>query len=158
MNFMAETIINVLVEGGKASAGPPLGPALGQAGVNVGQVVAEINKSTKQFEGIRVPVKVIIDVSTKTFRVEIGKPPVSALILKEIKAQRGAKIKDEKVGNITLEQMKKIVEIKNDQIYGLDLKAKIKQIAGTCKSMGVTCEGMDPKEFIKKIDNGEIKL
>ncbi len=155
---MADTIINVLIEGGKATGGPPLGPALGQAGVNVGQVVAEINKKTKEFEGIKVPVKIIINPDTKEFKIEVGKPPVSALILKEIHVQKGAKTKEEIIGDISLEQIKKIIEVKNDQIYGKDLKAKVKQVLGTCKSMGVTCNGMDPKEVIKKIDNGEIQL
>ena len=80
---MAETI-EVLVEGGKASAGPPLGPALGPLGVNVMQVVNAINEKTKHFDGMKVPVKVIVDPKTKGFEIEVGTPPVTALILKEL--------------------------------------------------------------------------
>jgi large subunit ribosomal protein L11 len=75
--------VSVLVEGGKASAGPPLGPALGPLGVNVGQVVAQINEETKQFAGMRVPVIVKVNPTNRTFTLVVGRPPVAALLLKE---------------------------------------------------------------------------
>ena len=105
---MSEVTINGLIEGGKATGGPPFGPALGPLGVNINAIIAEINKKTEGFSGIKVPVKVIVDSATKSFKVEIGAPPTSALILKEIGVAAGAKAKDEVVGNITLEQVKKI--------------------------------------------------
>ncbi|MCL5429882.1 MAG: 50S ribosomal protein L11 [Candidatus Marsarchaeota archaeon] len=154
---MGEVTISGLIEGGKASGGPPFGPALGPLGVNVNAVIAEINTKTKQFEGIKIPVKVLINPATKTFRVEVGSPPTSALILKEIGVASGAKTKDEVVGNITLDQVKKIAKSKEAQIYGKSMAAKVKQILGTCKSMGVKCENEDPRTIIKKIDSGEIK-
>ncbi|MGC9149772.1 MAG: 50S ribosomal protein L11, partial [Candidatus Micrarchaeia archaeon] len=104
-------IINLLVEGGKATSGPPLGPALGPLGVDVQKVVDEINKKTKEFEGMKVNVKVIVN-EKKEINIEVGTPPTSALILKEIGAQKGAKSKDEIPGNITLEQVVKIAKIK----------------------------------------------
>lgn len=155
---MAESTIEGLVEGGKASAGPPFGPALGPMGVNINNVIDEINKKTAGLSGIKVPVKVIVDTSTKSFRIEVGMPPTSALILKEINIQKGAKDKTETVGNITIEQAKKVAESKSESLYGMSLKDKVKQVIGTCKSMGITCENMDPKEAILKIDSGEIKL
>ena len=79
---MAQTV-DALVEGGKASAAPPLGPALGPLGVNIGQVVAEINKKTADFKGMQVPVKVIIDTDTKEFEIKIGTPPAAELIKQE---------------------------------------------------------------------------
>ncbi|MGC8568265.1 MAG: 50S ribosomal protein L11 [Candidatus Micrarchaeia archaeon] len=148
---MAETIISSLIEGGKASGGPPLGLSLGPLGVNLNAIVAEINSKTKDFEGIRVPVKIIVDTSTKAYKVEVGLPPTSALILKELGLQHGAKTKDEIVGNLTKEQIEKIAKTKSEQIYGKDLNAKMKQVAGTCKSLGVTCEGESPKAFIQKL-------
>ncbi|HDJ50955.1 MAG TPA: 50S ribosomal protein L11, partial [Thermoprotei archaeon] len=81
---MPKQVIEVLVEGGKATPGPPLGPALGPLGVNVAQVVKAINEATKEFEGMKVPVKVIVDVATRQFEIEVGLPPTSALILKEL--------------------------------------------------------------------------
>ena len=99
---MAEVIISGLVEGGKATGGPPFGPALGPLGVNINAVIAEINDKTKQYAGIKIPVKVIVDTGTKSARVEVGAPPTSALILKELNIQAGAKTKDETVGSETI--------------------------------------------------------
>ena len=76
--------ISALVSGGEASAGPPLGPALGPMGINVLQVVNTINEKTKEFHGMKVPVKVDVDPDTKKFNVEVGVPPTTALIAKEV--------------------------------------------------------------------------
>ncbi len=154
---MSEVTINGLIEGGKATSGPPFGPALGPLGVNVANIIAEINSKTKAFEGIKIPVKVIVDSTTKAFRVEIGAPPTSALILKEIGVAKGAKTKDEVVGNITIEQIKKVAQAKESTLYG-PLKSKVKQVIGTCKSMNVTVEGVDAKQALKKVESGEIKV
>ena len=75
--------VSALVTGGEASAGPPLGPALGPLGINVLQVVNTINDKTKDFSGMKVPVKVEVDPDTKKFTVEVGIPPTTALIAKE---------------------------------------------------------------------------
>jgi large subunit ribosomal protein L11 len=152
-----ESIVEGLIEGGKASGGPPLGPALGPLGVNINAIIGEINEKTKEFAGIRVSVKVIVDTDTKKYRVEVGTPSTSALILKELKIQKGAKAKDEVVGNITIDQIKRIANVKSS-MYGRDLKSKVKQVLGTCKSMGITCEGENPKSIMEKLDSGEIKL
>ncbi len=155
---MPETIISGLIAGGKATSGPPFGPALGPLGVNISKIIEEINDKTKQFDGINVPVKVIIDTATKTYKVEVGMPPTSALILKELGIKLGAKAKGEIVGNLTLAQAKNVANAKDTRIYGKTLGAKVNQVLGTCKSMGVTCEGEDPRAIIKKINSGEIKL
>ena len=80
---MAKETVDALITGGKATAAPPLGPALGPKGVNIGKVVADINTKTKDFAGMQVPVKVIIDTDTKEFEIKIGTPPASGLIKKE---------------------------------------------------------------------------
>ena len=154
---MADVTIAGLIEGGKATGGPPFGPALGPLGVPVNNIIAEINNKTKQFEGIKIPVKVIVNSETKEFRVEVGSPPTSALILKELGIASGAKTKDEVVGNLTLEQVKKIAKAKEASIYGKTMEAKMKQVLGTCKSMGVKCENEDPRETIKKLTAGQLK-
>jgi large subunit ribosomal protein L11 len=155
---MAEVTITGLVEGGKATGGPPLGPALGPLGVPINDIIKEINEKTKSFEGLKIPVKVIVDNSTKKFRIEVGAPSTSALILKEVGAQTGAKTKEESIGNISIEQAKKIAKAKEQTMYGGSIAARVKQVLGTCKSMGVKCENEDPKIIIKKIDSGEIKV
>lgn len=154
---MSEITISGLVEGGKATSGPPFGPALGPLGVNINEIVSEINEKTKQFSGIKIPVKVHVDSVAKTYKVEVGAPPTSALIIKALGIASGAKTKDEIVGNITMEQVKKIAESKEAKLYGKTLGQRINQVLGTCKSMGVTCEGENPRDIIKKINSGELK-
>jgi large subunit ribosomal protein L11 len=154
---MADVVINGLIEGGKATTGAPFGPALGPLGVNIAGIVAEINDKTKAYEGIKVPVKVVVNPATKKYTVEIGSPPTSALILIEIHAQKGAKSKEESPGDITIEQVKKVASAKDEKLYG-DMKSKVKQVLGTCKSMNVKCEGKDAREIIMKINSGEIKI
>jgi len=151
--------IQSLVEGGKATPGPPLGPALGPLGVNAKQVVDEINKKTKDFEGLRVPVSVVVDSTTKKFEIVVGTPPVSALIVKELGVEKGAKGEanvqgKETIGNISLDQIIKIVQMKKDVLLSKNLKSAVKEVLGTCLSMGVTCEGKSPKEIIKEINKG----
>ena len=152
---MAETIES-LVDGGKASAGPPLGPALGPLGVNIMQVINTINEKTKQFEGMKVPVKVIVNPKTKEFTIEVGTPPASSLILKEMGKEKGSgKASTHKIGNLTVDQAINVAKMKFDKLLGNDLKHKVKEVIGTCISMGVTVEGKDPREIQKAIDEGE---
>ena len=80
---MGKLTVESLIEGGKATAAPPLGPALGPTGVNIGQVVQEINKKTDAMKGMQVPVKVTIDDETKEFTIEIGTSPDAEVITKE---------------------------------------------------------------------------
>ena len=155
---MAEVVISSLVDGGKASAGPPLGPALGPLGVNINEIIGQINEKTKAFEGIKIPVKVIVDAGTKKFRIEVGSPTTSALRMKELGISSGAKTKEEVVGNLTLDQVKKIAGSKEATMYGNTLADRVKQILGTCKSMGVNCDNESPMAMIKKISSGEVKV
>jgi len=152
---MAEKL-EVLVDGGKATPGPPLGPALGPMGVNVIQVVNAINEKTKAFMGMKVPVTLLVDSKTKSFEIKVGTPPVSALVLKEIGMEKGSgSPKATKVGNLTVEQVQKIAEMKKDSMLGKDKKSRFKEVVGTCVSMGVTVDGKDPKQIIKEIEKGE---
>ena len=155
MNTMAEKL-EVLVDGGKATPGPPLGPALGPMGVNVIQVVNAINEKTKAFAGMKVPVTLIVDSKTKAFEIKVGTPPVSALILKEIGMEKGSgSPKATKVGNLTVEQVQKVAEMKKDSMLGKDKKSRFREVVGTCVSMGVTVDGKDPKQIMKDIDKGD---
>ncbi|MDE1845781.1 MAG: 50S ribosomal protein L11 [Candidatus Micrarchaeota archaeon] len=155
---MADVVINGLIEGGKATGGPPFGPALGPLGVNVSGIIAEINAKTKAFEGMKIAVKVTVNPSTKAFTVDVGSPSTSALILKELGIPKGAKNKEEVVGNITIEQVKNVAKAKDAQLYGNTMADKVKQVLGTCKSMNITCEGVGAMEMIAKINSGEIKV
>lgn len=142
---MADTV-EVLVEGGRATPGQPLGPALGPLGVNIPKIVAEINNKTRAFDGMKVPVKIIIDSKTKDFEVKVGTPPTSSLISKELGVEKGSgSPKASKIGNLSIAQAIKIAEMKGDSLMGKDLKMRVLEVVGTCTSMGVTIEGMEPK-------------
>jgi len=148
--------IEALVEGGKASAGPPLGPALGPLGVNIMQIINAINDKTKQFDGMKVPVKVIVDPKTKDFEIEVGTPPASSLILKELNLEKGSgSAGTHKIGDLTIDQAIKVAKMKYDNLLGRELKQKTKEIIGTCVSIGITVEGKKPTEIQKAIDEGE---
>jgi len=148
-------IVEVLVEGGKATPGPPLGPAIGPLGLNVKQVVDRINEATKDFTGMQVPVKIIVDPVTRQFDVEVGTPPVSQLIKKELGLEKGSSEPTRTiVGNLTMEQVVRIARAKKQQMLAADLKAAAKEVIGTALSMGVTIEGKDPREVQKEIDEG----
>ena len=106
---------------------------------------------------MKVPVKVIIDPSTKDFEVEVGTPPVSALILKELKIEKGSANQNESVGNLSIDQVKKIAEMKST-LQGGTLRARMKEILGTCMSMGIKVEEKHPIDVQKEIDEGKYKL
>jgi len=153
---MAKETVEALVEGGKASAAPPLGPALGPTGINIGQVVSEINKKTADFKGMKVPVKVIIDTDTKEFTIEIGTPPAAQLIKKEAGVDKGAgNPLTDKVADLKIEQIIKISNMKQDALLGNDTKARVREIVGTCQSMGIMVEGKPAYEALKEIAEGK---
>ena len=149
-------VINVLVTGGEASAGPPLGPALGPLGVNVLGIVNEINRQTADFKGMRVPVKVEVDKETKQFVISVGTPTTSALIAKESGIAKGsAKPNLEFVGELTMDKVINIAKSKIAGSYAANTRSAVKEVVGSCVSMGVKIEGKDPREFMKEIDAGQ---
>lgn len=153
---MATESIEQLVNGGKATAAPPLGPALGPMGVNIGQVIQVINEKTKAFAGMQVPVTIVVDKDTKEFEITVGTPPASALIKKEAGIEKGSgSPKTEKVADLVIEQIIKIAKMKEDALLGATLKERVKEIIGTCVSMGVLVEGIEAKETIKDVDAGK---
>jgi len=128
---------------------------LGPLGLNVMAVVNKINELTKDFAGMRVPVKVIVDVEKKTFEVEVGTPTTAALIVKELKVQKGAgQPGRENIGNLSMEQVIKIALTKKEDIKAKTLKGAIKSVLGTALSMGVLVENKSPKDVQKEIDKG----
>ncbi len=152
---MPTQTVEALVEGGKASAGPPLGPALGPLGINVGQIIAEINKKTALFAGMQVPVKVNVDTATKAFNVTVGTPPASGLVKKEAGIEKGSSnpLMD-KVADLRIEQIIKIAKMKEGQLLGKGLKSKIKEVLGTCNSMGILVEGKPAVDIIRMVNEG----
>lgn len=152
---MAEKL-EVLVDGGKATPGPPLGPALGPLGVNIVEVLKAINEKTKSFEGMKVPVTLVIDPKTKAYTIEVGTPPTSALIMKETRVEKGSGDAGKtKVGNLTIAQAIRIANMKADAMLAKSLKARVLEVIGTCVSMGVTVDGRPVKEVSRDIKAGK---
>jgi len=149
-------VVEALVSGGQATAGPPLGPALGPLGVNVLVIVNKINEITKHYSGMKVPVKITVDVETKEFEVSVGTPTTSALIVSELGIEKGSgKPNTEKIGNLSMEQVMRIAKVKGAELLAKNLKTAVKEVLGSCLSMGVTVEDKDPREVQREIDEGK---
>jgi len=149
-------VVELLVSGGQATAGPPLGPALGPLGINILLVVNKINELTKDYAGMKVPVKVAVDTEDKTFEVTVGVPTAAALVVSELKVEKGSGTPNTvKVGDLSMDQVLRIARIKRAELLAGDLKSAAKEVLGTCVSMGVTVEGKDPREVQKEIDAGK---
>ena len=148
--------VSSLVTGGEATAGPPLGPALGPMGVNILQIISAINEQTKEFQGMKIPVTVSVDADTKKWEVEVGIPSASALLLKDAGIQKGSGTSGtEWVGEVSADTIAKIAKVKLETSYASSLKSVAKQIVGTCVSLGIKVEGKTPKEFTAEIDEGK---
>lgn len=151
---MAEQV-EVLVPGGKATAGPPIGPALGPLGINVKQVVDDINKQTADFNGMQVPVTITVD-DKKNVSISVGIPPTTALLKKEAGVVKGsAEPNSNFVGDLPMEAVVRIARMKLNDMLSYELKTAVKEVVGTCVSVGVTVEGRKPKEVLAAIDAGE---
>ncbi|MDS0282912.1 50S ribosomal protein L11 [Haloarcula onubensis] len=151
---MAGTI-EVLVPGGQANPGPPLGPELGPTPVDVQAVVQQINDETGAFDGTEVPVTVEYD-DDGSFTIEVGVPPTAELVKDEAGFDTGSgEPHEEFVADLTVDQVMQIAEQKQSDLLAYDLKNAAKEVVGTCTSLGVTIEGNDPREFKERIDEGE---
>ncbi|MGQ9781312.1 MAG: 50S ribosomal protein L11 [Nitrososphaeria archaeon] len=148
-------VVNVLVTGGEANAGPPLGPALGPLGVNVVAIVKEINEMTKEYSGMRVPVYVEVDTETKAFNIRVGIPTVSALLAKEAGIPKGAGTTGKDyVGNITFEQLLKVANVCKQKSYSTSTKSAIGEVLGSCASMGIKVDSKPPKQVLEEVEKG----
>lgn len=144
-----------LIEGGKASAGPPIAPVLGPTGANLYMIVQKINELTADLKGLKVPVTIVVDSDTKEFEIEVGLPPTSALILKEVAAEKGTGATGTEVtGDITFDQILSVARAKQQDLLGNSLTDQVKSVLGTCVSMGVTVEGKDARTVQQEIDQG----
>ena len=132
-----KTKIKLQAKGGQATPAPPVGPALGQHGVNIGQFVSQFNERTKSLNGTVVPV-VISVFADKSFTFEVKSPPAAVLLKQAAEIAKGSGIPNrEKVGKVTAEQVRKIAETKFKDLNAYDLDQAEKIIRGTAQSMGV---------------------
>ncbi|MBE7492656.1 MAG: 50S ribosomal protein L11 [Planctomycetes bacterium] len=127
--------------GGQATPAPPVGPALGQHGVNIADFVKRFNDQTRDRMGMILPVEITI-FKNRSFTFIIKSPPASVLIKTELKLQSGSKTPGrESVGKITKAQLEKIAKVKLNDLNAGSLEAATRVIAGTARSMGVKVEG-----------------
>lgn len=151
-----KVVVKALVTGGSASGGPPIGPSVGPTGINIKDVVDKINEETQMFKGLSVPVRIVCDPETKQFEIHIETPSTASLLMKEMGAVQGSPdCQEEKIGDLTLDQVKSVVEAKKDTFLDKTFKAAMKTVLGTALSIGATVEGEDPRIIQKRIDNGE---
>ncbi|MAF34630.1 50S ribosomal protein L11 [Candidatus Woesearchaeota archaeon] len=155
---MGTKTIEQLVEGGKASAAPPLGPALGPLGVNIGEVISEINKKTESFKGMQVPIKLTVDEESKEFEISVGLPPTSALLKAEAKIEKGSgNVITDKVADLRIEQIIKVAKMKEEGLLGMDMFARVREVLGSANSAGILVEGKPAREIISKVQESPLK-
>jgi len=130
--------IKLQAPGGKATPAPPIGPALGQRNVNIGQFVSQFNERTREFDGMPIPV-VITVYKDRTFTFIIKSPPASALLKEAAQVAKGSGVPNkEKIGTVTATQVRAIAERKLADLNARDLDAAARIIEGTARSMGIT--------------------
>ncbi len=131
------TKIKLQAPGGQATPAPPIGPALGQHGVNIGQFVSQFNEKTKDFKGTIVPV-VITVYTDRSFTFEVKSPPAAVLLKQAAQIEKGSGVPNkDKVGKVTADQVRKIAETKFKDLNAYSLEQAEKIIRGTARSMGV---------------------
>lgn len=132
--------LKLIIEGGKATPAPPLGPSLAPYGINIGEFCNKFNQVTKDLEGVQIPVEITI-YEDRTFEFVLRKPPISYLIKKELGLEKGSGEAGKNiVGKLTKEQIRKIAEEKLPDLNTKDIEKAMKIVAGVARSMGVEIE------------------
>lgn len=149
-------ILKLLVDAGDMKPNPALSQKIGPLGLNLGKLIQDVNKATAQFKGIKVPVTVDVDTKTKNFRVEVSTPPTSELLKKEFVLEKGSGEPGSiKVANAAIEQVIAIAKTKQSAMLTEDFKKVVKNIVGTCLSIGILVENKTAKEIEREIDEGK---
>ncbi|MDP8315671.1 MAG: 50S ribosomal protein L11 [Candidatus Celaenobacter antarcticus] len=132
--------IKIQLAAGQATPAPPVGPALGQHGVNIGEFCKQFNDKTKDQPGMIIPALITVW-ADRTFSFITKTPPAAVLIKKEAGLAKGSGVPNiEKIGSITEEQVEKIAKIKMEDLNAADIEAAKKMVAGTARSMGITIQ------------------
>ncbi len=153
---MVEKTFNFIVSGGEASGGPPIGPALGPLGLNIMAVVNKINEGTAEYKGVKVPVEVTVDTDTKQFIVKVGMLSTYALVTQALGIQKGSQTPNtDFVGDLSFDQLISVARRKREGLLAASLKSAVKEILGSCQSIGVTIEGQPAKEMQALVSSGE---
>ena len=153
---MVKKVFNIIVTAGEATGGPPIGPLIGPLGVNIMEIVNKINEMTGSYKGTKIPVEITIDTDTKGFEIKVGMLTTTALILRELAAEKGSgKPNTEPVGDLTFEKVMEIAKLKKEGLLASNLKAAVREILGSCLSMGITVGGRPSKEVQGEVAEGK---
>ena len=148
--------IRLIVEGGNMQPGPVLSQKIGPLGLNTGQIISKVNQATNDFKGLKVPVELEINTSTKEFEVKVFSPPTSELLKKELGVEKGSGEQEKvKVANASIEQIIAVTKTKIPNMLSKDLKSAVKTILGSCVSLGILVENKSPIEVIREIEEGK---
>lgn len=148
--------IKLIVDGGSMKPGPAVAQQVGPLGINMGQMISDVNEATAGFKGMKVPVEIDVDAKTKSYNIQVFSPPVAELLKKELSIPKGSgephKIK---VGNLAIEQAISVAKTKMSDLLAKDLKAAVKMVVGTCVSLGILVENKPAAEVEQEIDEGK---
>ena len=147
--------IKLLVDGGDMKPGPSVAQQLGPAGINIGKVLQQVNESTKNFKGMKVPVTLHVDTKTKSFTISIASPPVSELLKKEAGAEKGSGMHTKsKVGNLAIEQVISVAKIKHPNMLAREFISAVKSVIGSAISLGLLIENKEAKDILHEVEKG----
>lgn len=147
--------VTLKVKGGEASPAPPIGPAIEQLGLDVKKVVDEINRLTQKFKGFEVKVKIVVDEETKEYEIEVRGPTTTELLLKAVGADRpSGDPMHQKIGDLPFEKIVEIAILKKHDMLAKTLKAAVKTVLGSARSIGITVDGKDPKQVTREVEAG----
>ncbi|MCX6742294.1 MAG: hypothetical protein NTX24_03940 [Candidatus Pacearchaeota archaeon] len=148
--------IKLLVDGGAMKPGPALSQKIGPLGMNMGKIIADVNKATAGFKGIKVPAVLDINTKTKEFTVQVFTPPTSELLKREVGIEKGSPQPNKiKMGNIPLEIVIKVAKIKEKDMMVNGMNEAVDSVLGTCMSLGLLVEGKNPVEVIQEVKEGK---
>ncbi len=148
--------IKLLIDGGNMEPGPVLSQKLGPIGININQVIQKINVATKNFTGLKVPVELEVDPSTKEFDIKVFSPPVSELLKKELGIEKGSGMQKKiTMYNASIEQIISVAKTKLPNMLSKNLKAAVKTVVGTCGTLGVLVENKSALEVEREIEDGK---
>jgi large subunit ribosomal protein L11 len=135
-----KALVKLQMPAGQATPAPPVGPALGQHGVNIGQFVKEYNDATRAQAGLVIPVEITI-YADRSYTFKLKTPPASVLLKRAAGVVKGAAVAGEQVGTVKRSQVKEIAEMKTPDLNSRDVAAAMRMVEGTARSMGIKIEG-----------------
>ncbi len=148
--------IKLLAEGGNMKPGPALSQKLGPLGININKVIQSINEETQNFEGLKIPIELTVDPSTKEFKIQIFSPPIAELLKKEAGIEKGSGIQKKlQVANLSIEQVISVAKTKLPNLLCKNLKSAVKTVVGSCVSLGILIENKPAVEIEQEISQGK---